>query len=47
MPGELLRRMEISSPEEKLSALKPEMDLYLIVSQYVNDISESTTNECG
>lgn len=47
MPGELLRRMEISSPEEKLSALKPEMDLYLIVSQYVNDISESTTKECG
>lgn len=32
MPGELLRRMEISSPEEKLSSIKPQMDLYLIVS---------------
>lgn len=32
MPGELFGRMTISSTEEKLSSLKPEMDLYLIVS---------------
>ncbi len=45
MPGELLRTMAISSPEEKPSSRKSDHSLYLIVNIFLFVGFEATTND--